>query len=125
MGSRQARTSSQVYPSGRDLTPHENRRAGSLVRMSHEPPPPSRLERILAYATLTIVVIAVLAFLATLIVGLTSDREILAGGLWPAVVWVSYVGLPIGFLLLTVLLGLSMRRRGKEYASDARKRKRP
>lgn len=74
----------------------------------------SRLERVLAYASVTIIVVAVLSYLTTLFVAMAAGREVLAEGLWQIVVFMSYVGLPVGFVLLMVLLGLNFRRRGKE-----------
>lgn len=73
----------------------------------------SVLERILAYASVTIIVIAVLSFLTTLIVALAGGREVLAEGLWQVVTAISYIGLPIGFLLLIILLIMNFSRRGK------------
>ncbi|NLA64351.1 MAG: hypothetical protein GX862_00120 [Leucobacter sp.] len=74
----------------------------------------SALERVLAYATVAIIVIAVVAYLTTLIVAMVAGREILADGLWTIVTYISYWGLPIGFVLLMVLLGINFRRRGRE-----------
>mgnify|MGYP001129616635 CR=1 len=72
----------------------------------------SIFERVLAYIAVTLMVVAVVAYLTTLIVGLAAGREALAGSLWPIVVGISYVGLPIGFVLLMILLFISYRRRG-------------
>ena len=91
--------------------------------MSSTSSAPSALERILAYATLTIVAAAVVSFFTTLIIGL-SNREALADGIWPFVFGVSYVGLPVGLVLLLALLGISMRRRKKEAASNPREKRR-
>lgn len=91
--------------------------------MSRDPHTPSRVERLLAYVTLAIIAVAVISFFVTLIVGM-NNREVLADGIWPFVVALTYVGLPIAFVLLILLLILSMRRRGKENASDARTRQR-
>lgn len=88
--------------------------------MSTDPQTPSRAERLLAYAALTIIVAAVLAYVATLIVGM-NDRAALAENLWPIVVWISYIGLPIGIVLIIILLLLSSRRRGAENRRDARR----
>lgn len=90
--------------------------------MSAETSSPSRLERVLAYAAVTIVALAVLAFFVTLVIGLTdSGREILASGGWPLVVWTSYIGLPIGFVLIITLLIVNNRRRAKDNPRDARR----
>lgn len=79
---------------------------------------PSLLERILAFATLAIIVIAVASYITTIIVGM-NDREALANGLWQFVTWLAYVGLPIGFVLLLALLGVSMSRRSRENAASS------
>ncbi|MEV8336927.1 hypothetical protein [Leucobacter sp. NPDC077196] len=81
--------------------------------MSTEPSTPSILERILAYASLSIIALALLSFFATLIVGL-NNRFALAEGLWPVVYGISMIGLPVGFVLLIALLILSQRRRRLE-----------
>lgn len=92
--------------------------------MSTEPQPPSLLERVLAYASLSIIAVALVSFFATLIVGL-GDRYAMAEGLWPIVYTISLVALPIGFVLLIVLLVLSQRRRRAEFKRLARDRERP
>lgn len=73
----------------------------------------SLFERVLAFATVTVIGVALLSFFATLIVGL-ADRHAAAEGLWPVVYGVSLIGLPIGFLLLIVLLVLAQRRRSRD-----------
>ena len=72
----------------------------------------SVLERVLAYSAVGIIVIAVLSYLTTLIVAMVAGREALAHGLWQFIVVVSYVGLPVGFVML--LLGINFRRRSRE-----------
>lgn len=84
-----------------------------MARMSEQPKSPV-LERVLAYSSVAIMVIAVLSYLTTLIVAMAAGREVLAQGLWQFVVFVSYVGLPVGFVLLMVLLGINFSRRGRE-----------
>ncbi|KIP51830.1 hypothetical protein [Leucobacter komagatae] len=73
---------------------------------------PSLFERILAYATVTIIVIALGSFFATLIVGM-NDRQAVAEGLWPVVYGISLLALPVGFVLLVVLLVVAQRRRSR------------
>ena len=94
-----------------------------LVGVSRDPNTPSRLERVLALTTLAIIGVAVICFFVTLIVGM-NDRFLLAEGVWPVLVALTYIGLPVAFGLRVVLLIISMRRRGKENASDARNRQR-
>ncbi len=74
----------------------------------------SVLERVLAYAAVGIMVIAVISYLTTLVVAMAAGREALAHGLWEVVTFISYVGLPVGFVLLMVLLGINFSRRGRE-----------
>jgi hypothetical protein len=88
-----------------------------MDRMSTEPSSPSLLERILAYASLTIIAVALLSFFATLIVGM-NDRFAMAEGLWPFVYGFSLFGLPVGFVLLILLLILSQRRRRAEFRRE-------
>lgn len=97
---------------------HDSVRPGSLRRVSTPNSTPSLLERILAFATLAIIIIAVVSYFITIIVGM-NDREALAGGLWQFVTWLAYVGLPIGFVLLLALLGVSMGRRSRENAASS------
>lgn len=88
--------------------------------MSPETSSPSRLERFLAFAAVIIIALAVVAFFVTLMVGLTdSGRETLASGAWPVAVWTSYVGLPVGFVLIVALLIVNNRRRAKDNSRDA------
>lgn len=95
-------------------------RARQSADTLEEEPPASLIERVLAYASFSIIVVAVFSFIVTLVVGLI-DRTALAAGMWPFVVGVSYVGLPIGFVLLIVLLFMSYRRRGREQRGLARR----
>jgi hypothetical protein len=85
--------------------------------MSSETNTPSRLERLLAYASLTIIAVALLSFFVTLIVGM-NNREVLAAGLWPFVYGISIFGLPTGFVLLFTLLILSQVRRRREFRQN-------
>lgn len=78
--------------------------------MSTENYIPSRFERILAYVTVTVMVVAVASYLATLIVGI-ANQDALVAGMWPFITWLAYVGLPFGFITLMLLLGVSTRRR--------------
>ena len=87
--------------------------------MSDENSTTTRIERVLAYATLSIIALAVVAYVTTIIVGM-NDREALVGGLWPLVTWIAYVGLPIGFVLLVTLLIINLRRRSRENAVETR-----
>ncbi|MBL5974757.1 MAG: hypothetical protein D3X82_13605 [Candidatus Leucobacter sulfamidivorax] len=79
----------------------------------------SIFERVLAYIAIALMAVAVISYLTTLIVGLVAGREALAGSLWPIVVGISYVGLPIGFVLLVILLIISYRKRGSRRGGRA------
>lgn len=80
---------------------------------SEEQSTPSRFERILAYATITIIVVALGSYFATLIVGM-NDRQAVAEGAWVFVFGLSMYALPVGFVLLIVLLVVAQRRRSRE-----------
>ncbi|GAA1316566.1 hypothetical protein ACFSWE_15055 [Leucobacter albus] len=73
---------------------------------------PSLFERILAFATVSIIVVALGSFFATLIVGM-NDRQAVAEGFWPVVYGISLFALPVGFVLLIVLLVVAQRRRSR------------
>jgi len=89
-----------------------------MVRMSEESSSPSLLERLLAYASLSIIGVALLSFFATLIVGL-NDREAMAEGLLSIVYGISLIALPVGFVLLVLLLIVSGRRRRAEFRRNS------
>ena len=74
----------------------------------------SVMERVLAYVATSIMVIAVLSFLTVLVVALVAGREVLANGLWELVSFIAYFGLPTGFVLLMILLGINFRKRNRE-----------
>lgn len=82
---------------------------------AEETPKISLFERVLAYVAVAIMAIAVASYLTTLIVGMAAGPDALAGELWPFVVAVSYIGLPIGFVLIVVLLIISYVRRGRRH----------
>lgn len=77
--------------------------------------PPSfvhpHVERALAVTALVTIVASCTCFVATLVVGLW-DRTALASGLWPIVVAIAYLGLPLGFVAVVALLGINISRRG-------------
>lgn len=82
--------------------------------MSTEPdesPKFSIFERTLAYLAVAIMLLAVVMYITTLIVGIVAGREALADSLWPIVAGISYVGLPVGFVLLVVLLIINYTKR--------------
>jgi len=89
--------------------------------MPTDAPKFSALERVLAYIASAIIVIAVLSYLTTLLVGLVAGREALAHGLWQFVTGVAFYGVPAGFVVLMVLLGITFTRRSRaSRAADHR-----
>lgn len=82
---------------------------------------PSLLERILAFASLSIIAAALLSFFVTLIIGL-NDRQAMAEGWLPIVYGISIYALPIGFVLLVALLIVTQRRRKREVAAETQAR---
>jgi uncharacterized membrane protein len=77
-----------------------------------------RIERILAYLVASAVVLSILAFVAV-IVGTAVGVRDFDEGLWPTVIMLPLLGLPIGFVLMIALLVVSAVRRGRE-TKDAR-----
>lgn len=89
--------------------------------MSAEETTPTVTEKVLAYSALSIIAFAIISFFATLIAALVGvEREVLAQGFWPVVTWVGYVGLPIGFVLIIVLITITRRRRKTELRKTSR-----
>lgn len=80
-------------------------------------------EKLLAYSSLTIIVLSVVSFFATLFAALFGvEREVLAEGFWPVVTWIGYVGLPVGLVLMITLLIMTGRRRKREYLASGKNR---
>jgi hypothetical protein len=74
-----------------------------------------RNERVIAYMIAAIVGLSILAFLTVILAtwaGLTAKD--FAQGVWPAILNLPEIGLPIGLILIIVLLVVSMRRRARE-----------
>lgn len=81
----------------------------------------SRLERILAIMIVAIVVLALVCFVAVIVAtaaGVESDG--FSQGVWPAVFFVPYLGLPLAFLLIVVLLVSNGVRRSRAARGAAR-----
>lgn len=73
------------------------------------------IERVLAFAILVTIVAAVISFVAVLVASANGvERDDFTQGIWPFVTWVSYVGLPVGLVLILSLLVMNMRRRARE-----------
>ena len=77
-----------------------------------EPPPASRLERVLAAIVVSVIALSVASFLA-IIIGTWSgmDSAAFSAGVWPSVTLLPLFGLPLGFILIITLLIVSTRRR--------------
>lgn len=74
--------------------------------------PPRRIDRILAFMALGLTGLSIICFFATMLatpMGVTDYSE----GLWPAVVMLPLIALPIAFLLIFALLILSFVRRSR------------
>ena len=74
-----------------------------------ESPGPSRLETTLAYMGAGIIGLSLVSIMITLVasyLGSTSNLSIFAQ--------IPLLGLPAGFVLIMVLLGLALRRKGRE-----------
>ena len=81
--------------------------------------PVRRIDRILTFMSLGVIVLSVAFFFALLIAdaaGLESDD--FGRGAWPVVATVPMIGLPVGFVLIFALLIMSMIRKGR--ATDQR-----
>lgn len=73
----------------------------------------SFFEKLLAFVAIGMIILAVAAYLTTLIVALVAGSSALEENLWPIVTWIGYFGLPIGFIFLIALLITSYVRKGK------------
>jgi hypothetical protein len=73
------------------------------------PVPLNRTERVLAAMIAGIVGISIIAIVATMI-GAGSGAD-MSGGVWPTVVLIGYIGLPLAFLLIVAFLVTSTTRR--------------
>ncbi|GAA2045768.1 hypothetical protein GCM10009819_36600 [Agromyces tropicus] len=75
-----------------------------------------RVERILAYMVAATVGLSIIAFFAVMIgtlAGVGADDGF-SRGIWPVVLVLPLIGLPIGFLLLVALLIVNGLRRSRE-----------
>ncbi|WP_194421829.1 multidrug ABC transporter ATPase [Microbacterium abyssi] len=76
--------------------------------------PVRRLDRILAFAALTLAALSVICFFAIIIgsaVGM--DQDAFAEGVWPIVAAVPMWGLPAAFVMIITLLVMSFARKGR------------
>lgn len=73
------------------------------------PVPLNRIERVLAAMILAIIAISLLAIITTMLAAGAGTR--MSGGVWPSLMLIGYLGLPIAFLLIVTFLVVSVRRR--------------
>ena len=74
--------------------------------------PIHRIDRVLAFMALGLVVLAVVSLAAVLLapaLGVTNYSE----GLWPVAIVLPLIALPLGFILIVVLLIMSFLRRAR------------
>lgn len=81
---------------------------------SHDDLPVRRIDRILAFMSLGLLVLAILCFFAIIIataVGLEQDD--FATGIWPTISAIVWIAPPIAFVMLLVMLISAFIRRGR------------
>ena len=80
-----------------------------------------RAERVLAYMVAATIGISILAFLAVMIGTLAGvgANDGFSQGVWPVILVLPLVGLPLGFILLITLLILNGVRRARESRRDS------
>jgi hypothetical protein len=74
-------------------------------------------ERILAYMVASAIGLSLIAFFSV-VIGTSAGVRDFTEGLWPAVIVLPMIGLPIGFILIIIVLVLSFMRRARD-AKDA------
>jgi cell shape-determining protein MreD len=84
-----------------------------MTKSAPDGPPVRRIDRILAYMSIGLVLLAIVSFFALLIAGAIGGVDF-ESGLWPVIRLLPLVALPIGFLLLFALLIMSFVRRSRE-----------
>jgi hypothetical protein len=80
-----------------------------------------RAERVLAYMVAATIGISILAFLAVMIGTLAGvgANDGFSQGVWPVILVLPLIGLPLGFILLIALLILNGVRRARESRRDS------
>lgn len=86
------------------------------------PPGASRLERILAIMIVAIVALALVCFVAVIVATSAGvgANDGFSHGIWPAVFFVPYLGLPLAFVLIIVVLVSNGMRRSRAAKANAR-----
>ena len=81
----------------------------------------NRLERILAFMVAAAVGLSIICFIAVIIAtAVGTSPESFSSGVWPVVIVLPAIGLPLGLVLVIVIIVVSALRRGRE-ARDASK----
>jgi hypothetical protein len=76
--------------------------------------PVGRLDRVLAFAALTLAALSVICFFAIIIGSATGmDQDAFGEGIWPLVAAIPLWGLPIAFVMIVALLVMSFIRKGR------------
>jgi hypothetical protein len=73
------------------------------------PVPLNRTERVLAAMILAVIGISLISIVVVMIAAGAGTE--MSGGIWPSLVLVGYIGLPLAFLLIVAFLIVSVRRR--------------
>jgi hypothetical protein len=95
--------------------------SGEMSKRNAQPAqsPVSRLERVLGAMVLTTIGLSILCFLAV-ILGTGLFHIVASDGIWPIVIMLPLVGLPIGFILIVVLIAVNWRARRREAQGGSR-----
>jgi FtsH-binding integral membrane protein len=84
------------------------------TRTPGEDVPIRRLDRILAFMSIGLVVLSIVCFFAVMIGTATGmAQEDFAGGVWPVVALLPMIALPLAFLVIVALLIMNMVRRAR------------
>ena len=73
-----------------------------------------RIERVLAYLVAFSIALAVLSFIAVVVATALGQTEF-DNGVWPAVITMPQIALPLGVVFIITLVVLNGRRRQREY----------
>ncbi len=80
----------------------------------------NRGERLLAFLIIAIVGLSLLAFIAVIVATAmgVGNNDGFSEGIWPVVIMLPLIGLPVSFVLIIALLILSAIRRGRAAKSN-------
>lgn len=93
----------------------ERKRARILVSVTnHSTERDLRIERVLAYLVVFSIALAVLSFIAVVVATALGQTEF-DNGVWPAVITMPQIALPLGVVFIITLVVLNGRRRQREY----------